>query len=146
MRITMTKFKHSAFIRKNTPELRRRLGEIGYVLDETISEDEGYGYPILEINSPALGEGIVSGAELWFLTEYPCIYKDYIDCGKNKELFLAIAAITDEHDKDQWFIVKDNNEFILHKCTLKSADIYFCNADVMYKKATPDELIKHFVR
>lgn len=71
-----------------------------------------------------------------------------IDCGTNEELFLAIAALRDDTDKNQWFI-HTNLEFVFCdqselKHVIDNTDEYmdYCVAD--FHKATVQELIEHF--
>ena len=72
----------------------------------------------------------------------------WIDCGTNEELFLAIAALLDDTDKNQWFVHKDGNFIFCDQNELKNvidnSDEYmdYCVAD--FHKATVQELIEHF--
>lgn len=87
-------FKHKCFIRKNNEFLRETLKKLGYIElnpnnNETIivtndGHDTSYFTTIEENSIKNLGDM-------------------YIDCGKSETLFLGIAAITDEHDKFQFF-------------------------------------------
>lgn len=87
-------FKHKCFIRKNNEFLRETLKKLGYIElnpnnNETIivtndGHDTSYFTTIEENSIKNLGNM-------------------YIDCGKSETLFLGIAAITDEHDKFQFF-------------------------------------------
>lgn len=74
-----------------------------------------------------------------------------IDCGTNEELFLAIAALRDDTDKNQWFIHDDSDwnntpSIFWYKCEEDSIieDLAY---NLMFndcKKATVQELIEHF--
>ena len=72
----------------------------------------------------------------------------FIYCGTNEELFLAIAALRDDTDKNQWFVNKDGNFIFCDQNELKhvidNSDEYmdYCVAD--FHKATVKELIEHF--
>ena len=87
-------FKHKCFIRKNNEFLRETLKKLGYIElnpnnNETIivtndGHDTSYFTTIEETSIKNLGDM-------------------YIDCGKSETLFLGIAAMTDEHDKFQFF-------------------------------------------
>ena len=90
-------FIQSCFIRKNTPELRKKLEELGYT------------------NIPnGRGEWYIPIEELKYLVTYPisgCYqgcngywYEDDFDCGTNEELFLALSALRDDSDYMQWFV------------------------------------------
>lgn len=131
-------FTQPCFIRKNTPELRKKLEELGYT------------------NTPSgRGEWFIPIEELEYLVTYPisgCYkgvngywYEDDFDCETNEELFLALAALRDDSDYMQWFTY--NNYW--HKCldnnfSKYAADwILFPDADVWHK-ATVEEIIGHF--
>ena len=63
----------------------------------------------------------------------------FIYCGTNEELFLAIAALRDDADKNQWFT--DGNEY-WQQCIggFKFPSL----AKEKLHKATVQELIEHF--
>ena len=68
-----------------------------------------------------------------------------IDCGTNEELFLAIAALRDDTDKNQWFT--DGDKWIL--CPEIKFSTYWVYNDIdvnidTVHKATVNELIEHF--
>ena len=77
-----------------------------------------------------------------------------IDCGTNEELFLAIAALRDDTDENQWFT--NGEEWAYHpktECCSPCNTVYRTLAfDSIpkdtnmgnYHKATVEELIKHF--
>lgn len=133
-------FTQPCFIRKNTPELRKKLEELGYEPNgcECFWEDdnryiittigEGYGYYTLCIKNCFLLEN-----EL------------FIDCGTNEELFLALAALRDDTDKWQLFIFDgiDVPDYFLQK-----GDMWICSLDKHLvkncHKATVEEIIEHF--
>ena len=143
-------FTTPCFIRKNTPELRIGLEELGYnilnfgntTLDEHNYDGKGSHKSIEE------GKAIITS----YGNLYGVIYnvdtvtkKGRIDCGTNEELFLAIAALRDDTDKYQWFT--DGDKWIL--CPKTKFSTYWVyndidvNADTIHK-ATVDELIEHF--
>lgn len=67
-----------------------------------------------------------------------------IDCGTNEELFLAIAALRDDTDDNQWFT--DGNDWFLCRY-LKVGMHYQDMPEILFKKwhkATVEELIEHF--
>ena len=69
----------------------------------------------------------------------------FIDCGTNEELFLAIAALRDDTDKNQWFT--DGDKWIL--CPEIKFSTYWVYNDIdvnidTVHKATVDELIEYF--
>ena len=143
-------FTTPCFIRKNTPELRKKLEELGYeilnsgntTLDEHNYDGKGSHKSIEE------GKAIITS----YGNLYGVIYnvdtvtkKGRIDCGTNEELFLAIAALRDDTDKYQWFT--DGDKWILcPKTKFSTYWVYYhidVNIDTVHK-ATVDELIEHF--
>ena len=78
-------FTTPCFIRKNTPELKKKLEELGYKMNLIYLPNEHNLY---------IGSGVYSSAN--FIDNY------YLDCGTNEELFLALAALRDDTDKNQW--------------------------------------------
>lgn len=79
--------------------------------------------------------------------------EDAIDCGTNEDLFLAIAALRDDTDKNQWFVY-DNTDYADEQ--EKEIAYFICKQDSikdemcinsMYAdchKATIQELIEYF--
>lgn len=132
------KFTQPCFIRKNTPELRKRLEELGYLPPSEIWYDENFA--ICTILRDNVGEYIVfkidDDFERIIVPSYP-----YIDCGDNEELFLALAALRDNSDRNQWFIYDKDTSF------LQKGDWYMCSLNHHLSpshKATVKEIIKHF--
>lgn len=68
----------------------------------------------------------------------------FIDCGTNEELFLAIVALRDDTDKNQWF----TDGYLWFKCGDEMCDEtieYYINKYCRkFHKATVEELIEHF--
>ena len=136
-------FTRPCFIRKNTPELRKKLEELGYNryplwMADWDDDDSRYIY-------------LVADVLYYTYPQEPSKPKrgEHINCGTNEELFLALAALRDDSDYMLWFIcIKDletafesyyKGDFILCKINKfsKPEDDYF-------RKATVEELIKHF--
>jgi len=70
------------------------------------------------------------------------IEKGCIDCETNDELFLAIAALRDDTDKNQWFVDKFGNwSLSVHEKVIMTNEI---KALIGVHKATVQELIEHF--
>lgn len=82
-----------------------------------------------------------------------------IDCGTNESLFLAISALRDDTNKNQWFvadsplsvsyddIVGNDHYFTESKGSVFFWDINWMHATIIsgyYHKATVEELIEHF--
>lgn len=143
-------FTTPCFIRKNTPELRRELEELGYeMLNFGNTTLDGYNY-----DGNGSHKSIEEGRAI--ITSYGNLYgviydidtvtkKGRIDCGTNEELFLAIAALRDDTDKYQWFT--DGDKWILcPKTKFSTYWVYYhidVNTDTVHK-ATVNELIEHF--
>ena len=129
-------FTTLCFIRKNTSELRAKLEDLGYTnggKERTYGEHDSLYY---------------NG---YFGRYYECVqkpsrYESIIDCGDNEELFLAIAALRDDTDKNQWIIDEANEAFGLNDSFM------ICDKDDMndravythYRKATVKEIIEYF--
>ena len=136
------KFLHSLFIRKNTSELRKKLKELGYDEPSVIFQNEEYG--ITTLNRDGRGEYIIFEIDHDF-ENVILPNSDFIDCGTNEELFLAIAALRDDTDKWQLFVFDgiDVPDYFL-----QSGDMWICSLDKHLvencHKATVEELIEHF--
>lgn len=133
-------FKQPCFIRKNTPELRKKLEELGY---ENRGKVRYYGEPIY----------IYCEMDIFYTS--PCKLKipdNYIiDCGDNEELFIALASLRNDSDINQWFVM-DVEEYM----NINQGDWFVATdrtkgkhigtqIDPMYcHKATIEEIIEHF--
>ena len=98
-------FTTPCFIRKNTPELRKKLEELGYVKNSPIWTDNcsiiwAYQYPVKGFDTP--NYVIANSFDIPF-DKHSLLCGEFIDCGTNEELFLAIAALRDDTDENQWF-------------------------------------------
>lgn len=119
-------FTQKCFIRKNSEDLRKKLGLIGKrslctIHDEILTTYLDCHYSLINL------DGTID-----MLSE-----DGFIDCGTNEDLFLAIAALRDDSDKHQLF-VDDYDDSIWQKSEWNNAN--FTKAH----KATVEELIKHF--
>lgn len=140
-------FTTPCFIRKNTETLRKKLEELGYLNDSpewtnNCSIIWAYQYPMKGFDTP--NYVIADSFDLPF-DKHSALCGKFIDCGTNEELFLAIAALRDDTDKNQWFT--DGDKWIL--CPEIKFSTYWVyndvdvNLDVIHK-ATVDELIEYF--
>lgn len=91
-------FITNCFIRKNTPELRSKLEELGYKYS-TFDNLELDGI----ITFPSRNKYSV-WANYHFDERHNLTLTSYIDCGTNEELFLALSALRDDSDYMQWFM------------------------------------------
>ena len=142
-------FKHKCFIRKNNEFLRETLKKLGYIElnpnnNETIivtndGHDTSYFTTIEENSIKNLGNM-------------------YIDCGKSETLFLGIAAITDEHDKFQFFTTLADRRWYNLGTYSPKGSLEFCmvtdrhmgkhplldNMTVLAKKSSIEDLMANF--
>lgn len=132
-------FTTPCFIRKNTPELRKKLEELGYTL--MCGYDTGF-----IMTNPEFGVAFLPVGPKVEVDEDS--NREYIDCGTNEFLFFAIAALRDDTDNGQvfvngkgdWGIRRDfNNGFIMEYLYLPN-DFNEEN----YHKASVEELIEIF--
>lgn len=119
-------FTDFCFIRKNTPELREKLIELGYKQNDFDLNNK----PWLATNHNMF-IGVDDGFQNLPIED--------IDCGENETLFLAIAALRDDTDKNQWFTDGEIWEMSTtdlpskymqlngHKCTVKELIEQFKN-------------------
>ena len=130
-------FTTPCFIRKNTPELRKKLEELGYKPFGSVKYEWDTGWGLSTDNRIGEFESFDNnGLENIIKCESPD-YEDSVDCGTNEELFLALAALRDDTDYMQWFTdgklwEKSNSDLPSHYMQLEG------------HKATVEEIIKHF--
>jgi hypothetical protein len=142
-------FTTPAFIRKNTPELRKKLEKLGYNHSTDVIEDERF----CIVTSPVNCNYHVILKEVFDDTNphhtWNCAGR--IDCGTNEELFIVIAALRDDTDNNQlftngrgdWGIYRDN----FKEGGLSGMNFFGIPNDFdlsNYHKATVDELIEYF--
>ena len=138
-------FTQPCFIRKNTPELRKKLEELGYNryprwMADWSDDDSRYTY-------------LVADVLYYTYPKEPTKPKngEYIDCGTNEELFLALSALRDDTDIIQWFIMDcdvylhiNKGDWFISTDRNKGKHIG-TQIDPMYcHKATVEEIIEHF--
>ena len=132
-------FTTNCFIRKNTPELRKKLEKLGYSPTQN-----GHGEWFIPMN------------ELPYLETFP-LSKSYmgragfwstsvIDCGTNEELFLALAALRNDEIPDyQWFVwndIEDEGEKFKQYIPDKPWQEWWW---FEVHKASVEEIIEHFI-
>lgn len=138
-------FTTPCFIRKNTPELRKKLEELGYKLNN----GKWMGKYLAAFQIKETKEWRYVASPEWDLQNNPDIDAS-IDCGTNEELFLAIASLRDDtnnnqlftNDKGDWGIYRDGSNG-----GLLGMDFYGMSNDFNlshYHKATVNELIEYF--
>lgn len=136
-------FTTPCFIRKNTPELRKKLEKLGYK-SRTISNNDKLCLATTANNVYAKYTIITN--EMFDSVDphrtWNCAGR--IDCRTNEELFIAIAALRDDTDDNQWFT--DSKEWF--QCQyLKVGMYYHDKPEILFEKwhkATVNELIEYF--
>lgn len=142
-------FKQPCFIRKNTPELRKKLEELGYKPCHRMTIYPNAYKNIAVCNFFGSRYYGVSDDETTRPGNITDAIKNrgMIDCGTNENLFLAFAALRDDSDINQYFIC-DKVSITLGK-TYYSGDYLYYQYDEFFDKqnwhkATVEELIEHF--
>lgn len=140
-------FTSKCFIRKNTPELISKLIDLGYVkafFDEEYAEGEVYGLILNNGDIEPLEHGI---QEMELMFTY-----NFVDCGDNEELFIALAALRDDTDKNQRFVLHSHIGSINYPDScIPAGSLMICDNEtwdevelVDAHKATVKELIEFF--
>ena len=136
-------FTQACFIRRNTPELRKKLEDLGYQYG---GAERTYGEPTcLYCNMGRY---------------YECVQKpsrdvSIIECDDNEELFIALAALRNDTNENQWFIAQRtmwdenyNGEITVYyeEGEWLLWDYYSFMEDIPsdFRKATVGEIIEHF--
>jgi hypothetical protein len=141
-------FIQPCFIRKNTPELRNKLEELGYKPSYPIFQcPEAFKY-VAACNFFGSKYYGVSDDEVSHHGEIKDAIKNrgMIDCGDNEELFIALASMTDDEYglRDYYIVTTDcNPQYVkgsIHRALPLSSVIH----PSCYRKATVEELIEHF--
>lgn len=131
-------FTTPCIIRKNTQELRQKLEELGYL--NCIIEDEEYLF-----TSHGIFDCIYSN------TAYEDMVRNgLVDCGDDENLFIALAALRDDTNHNQWFT--DGKEWIIYMDNTDKGGLSYFQYFAMprdinlenFHKATPTEIIAHF--
>lgn len=132
-------FTTPCIIRKNTPELRQKLEDLGY--SNCIIEDGKYLFTT---------HGIFDC--MYSNTGYEdLVRKGLVDCGDNEGLFLAFAAMRDDSDYMQYFtnghdfIMCDREDWVDMYSVLCSGKSHgYQNVLDNYHKATEEEIMEQF--
>ena len=129
-------FTEKFFIRKNTQELREKLDELGYVNTQNWSEKSKNKCRMIMCDNNYVSRYYYNYIE----RQGKDFFKTFIDCGDNEELFLAIAALQDKRDKNQWFVINKTGRFVKCKTDIW---IHIAEYDIAHK-ATIEELFNKF--
>ena len=136
-------FIQPCFIRKNTPYLRRKLEELGYKPFGSVKYEWYTGWGLSTDNRLGEFESFDDNGLENIKKCGPPDYEDSIDCGDNEDLFLALAALRDDTDEKQWFIM----DYGFQKTWVFSETKQFdTNQPFTIKvyKATVEEIVEHF--
>ena len=144
-------FTQPCFIRKNTPELRKKLEELGYEPFGSVKYEWDTGWGLSTDNRLGEFESFDNnGLENIIKCESPD-YEDSIDCGTNEELFLALAALRDGTDVNQWFVMDveiymdiNQGDWFIATDRNKGKHIGTQIGPMYCHKATVEEIIEHF--
>lgn len=139
-------FTQPCFIRKNTKEIIEKLEELGY--DYAENGAGAWFIPLCQLEY--IGVNLYSKG--YYMGVNGVWSNDWYDCGTNEQLFLALAALRDDTDENQWFVYPKENYWF--KCYDNNIDEarnepstrMSCQAAWFYesRKATPQELIEYF--
>lgn len=138
-------FITNCFIRKNTPELRGKLEKMGYRVCRCTEETTavylmaGHGdiHAVHDESVDIFEDEVKSGT---------C---KLINCGDNEQLFIALAAMRDDTDKDQlftngidWAWFRDDTD----KGGFAGFEFYYLQRDINtpLHKATREEIMNCF--
>ena len=141
-------FIQPCFIRKNTPELRKKLEELGYKPFGSVKYEWDTGWGLSTDNRLGEFESFDDNGLENIIKCGPPDYEDSIDCGENVGLFLSLAALRDDSDYMQWFI---NYYGYCQFCWDKNVEDYksgygremYRIIDETYHKMSAEELIEH---
>lgn len=149
-------FIQPCFIRKYSKELCEKLEKLGLeIVNSNNTTLDGHNYDG-KGNHHKIEEG--KAIITYYSSNYGVIYDiDYVtklnrfDCETNEELFLAIASLRNDTDKNQWFIMdvdiySDINKGDWFKATDIGEGFHIgTQIEPLYcHKATIKELIEHF--
>lgn len=137
-------FTQKCFIRKNSKELQDKVYRLGH-RDGTHLWECTFNTLLI-----ANEEYFRCYDDEWGNAD-SLIKKGYIDCGTNEDLFLALAALRNDTDNNQWFVIDVDVYLDISKGDwFKATDINGgCHVGTQIEplychKATVEELIEHF--
>lgn len=143
-------FITNCFIRKNTPDLRDKLEKMGYRVCHCT---EGATAVFL---MALLGEvhAVCDEDVDMFLDDAKSVKYELIDCGDNEQLFIALVAMRDDTDKDQYFVHDEEIHWVNQGAYIPKGSLFKCLVDKYYldpdnttpkfHRATVNEIIDYF--
>lgn len=153
-------FITKCFIRKNTTELQKKLEEMGYKICLCANFENAVWLTNYLERGEIHGIGYSDETKPMTVEEALALYlyeTDAIDCGDNENLFLALAAMTDDTNVFQWFT--DGKDFgyspktVMHNKSMPCyhtlvfdhrKDDLSMEDFLNFRKATVEEIIKLF--
>lgn len=138
-------FITNCFIRKNTPDLRDKLGKMGYRICSCAKGETAMYLMAVDGDIHAVHDEEID----IFEDEVKSGKCKLIDCGDDEQLFLALAAMRDDTDKDQlftngidWAWYRDDTD----KGGLAGFEYYYLARDINtpLHKATKEEILNCF--
>jgi hypothetical protein len=130
------------FIRKNTPELRKKLEYLGYShgKPEYYADDDDNKYDFIMCHN---GRFFLLSQENHVIRNgHPLKKHGSINCGTNEELFLAIASLRDDTSVNQYWVF--DQDFPPHYQKGDFTMGYFHRCSCYCHVATVNELIELF--
>ena len=140
-------FIQTCYISKNTPELRKKIEELGYYRHPSYVDNGQYLY---------LNRGFYHTNVVGYSEEIDRM----VDCGENEDLFLALAALRDDTPINSFYYYKErlckceklelkdlnfNIARYYYKCRcIDNPMICFCCEEKDLHKATIEEIKEHF--
>lgn len=79
----------------------------------------------------------------YYVNAQASIDNSWIDAGTSIELFKALAAMNDENDREQWFVVDDGFEEEM-VCSKSEVDYDYILSCYDHRKATVEEIVEYF--
>lgn len=135
-------FTTPCFIRKNTPELRKKLEYLGYShgKPEYYADDDDNKYDFIMCHNGRFF--LLSQKNHVIRNGHPLKKHGSIDCGTNEELFLGIAALRDDTSANQYWVF--DQDFPPHYQKGDFTMGYFHRCSCYCHVATVNELIELF--
>lgn len=144
-------FTTPCFIRKNTPQLRECLKQLGYKLCKCTDPGKAYGDGWLFTTSVSV-HIICHGAKHIVMDEIKEGISKMIDCGYNEDLFIVLASMRDDTNNMQlftngkdWALYVDDED----RGGLAGFEFNYLPKDSdtkNYHKATAGEIVENFKR
>lgn len=77
---------------------------------------------------------------------YTPIDDSWFDCGTNIDLFKALAAMNDENDREQWFVVEHEGSSDEMVYVNSEDTMAYVQSGSVFRKATAEEIVEYFTK